>query len=105
MTWTQKRRAQRACSQKLKHCQSCAEQLHQNAGHRYETFLKSVAWLSQQGGPSYRVSAIFNWNAGSWDVQGVRWVPGCCMYQLWPLCNLLDAAVAGPRQLQGEWRM
>lgn len=31
-----------------------------------------MTWLRQQGGPTFRVSAIFQWNAGSWDIQGVR---------------------------------
>jgi hypothetical protein len=36
-------------------------------------YTNALAWLKQQGGPTYRITSVFQWNAGSWDVQGIRY--------------------------------
>jgi hypothetical protein len=39
---------------------------------RRHTYTNTLTWLKQQGGPNYRITSLFQWNAGSWDFQGVR---------------------------------
>jgi hypothetical protein len=39
---------------------------------RRHTYTNTLTWLKQQGGPNYRITSVFQWNAGSWDFQGVR---------------------------------
>jgi hypothetical protein len=35
-------------------------------------YTNALTWLKKQGGPNYRITSLFQWNAGSWDFQGVR---------------------------------
>jgi hypothetical protein len=59
-------RASRAKALKLSH--PCCPGV-----RRRHTYTNALTWLKQQGGPTYRISSVFQWNAGSWDVQGVRY--------------------------------
>ncbi len=44
-----------------------------NAAYRKSLYKKYLAWLAKGTGPRLRISHVFMWSGGSWDVLGTHY--------------------------------